>query len=244
MNWVSKLLVILATSIFSSAPTISASALREESKISTSGTPVFPFGESGLCLQDCPSIGSRAVVDYLSVTVQGQNSTPGPRASLAAGGTVLILYLGIDNGGYSNWWEAKATLVQDATGVRANLGKGSSSDGNDLKSINISCDRSFNKCNPSVSWQLIRLDNKFPVGTYSLEVEFTPFAGSGLPVVTHLFGPAVLTVSPSIAPETSTPTSKALDGRPCVKPGQTRMFQGVRYACVKSGTKRVWKKMA
>ena len=222
------------------------------------GSPIFPFGENGLCAQNCPSIGSRAVVDYLSISVMGQNAASRTRASLNAGDTISILYLGLDNGGYSNWWDAKATLVSDGTGARADLGKGYKDDGNDFKAIKVSCDRSFNKCSPYMSWQNVRIDPSFPAGSYSLEVEFTPFSGSGLAVVTHLFGPAVLTVN-GITPTTTTvaltattvvvpqntlPLKKGIGGKSCSKLGQIRVDQGLKYACVKSGAKKVWRKMA
>ena len=97
-----------------------------------------------------------------------------------------------------------------------------------------------------------------PAGSYSLEVEFTPFSGSGLAVVTHLFGPAVLTVN-GITPTTTTvaltattvvvpqntlPLKKGIGGKSCSKLGQIRVDQGLKYACVKSGAKKVWRKMA
>jgi hypothetical protein len=206
--------------------------------------PIFPFGENGLCSQDCPSIGLRAVVDFLSISVVGQNSVPVPRASLTAGDTISILYLGLDNSGYSNWWEAKGTLVSDASGIRANLGKGVSDDGNDFKAIRVSCDRDFNRCSPNIAWQMLRVDPSLVAGTYSLEVEFTPFSGSGLPVVTHLFGPAVLTVKAKAQTPVSIPSTQSINGRTCPKLGRVRIEQGVRYACISSGKKKIWRKMA
>ena len=207
-------------------------------------SPIFPFGENGLCSQNCPSIGLRAVVDFLSISVVGQNSVPIPRASLTAGDTISILYLGLDNGGYSNWWEAKGTLVSDVSGIRANLGKGVSDDGNDFKAIRVSCDRDFNRCSPNIAWQMLRVDPSLVAGTYSLEVEFTPFSGSGLPVVTHLFGPAVLTVKAKAQTPVSVPLTQSINGRTCPKLGRVRIEQGVRYACISSGKKKIWRKMA
>jgi hypothetical protein len=60
--------------------------------------------------------------------------------------------------------------------------------------------------------------------------------------VTHLFGPGVLTVNGAAA-ITST-TSKGLNGRPCVNLGRIRVDQGVQYACIKSGSKKIWRKIA
>ena len=210
----------------------------------TVDSPIFPFGDSGFCSQNCPVIGSRATANYLSVSVYGKNISTGPRVSLSQGDTILILYLGIDNGGYGNWWESKGTLVSDATGARASLGKGNASDGNDYKVINVSCDRLFNKCSPSMTWQNVRVDPSLPVGTYSLEVEFTPFAGSGLPVTTYLFGPAVLTVNQGAVAPTATSLIQGIGGRSCPKLGRIRVDQGTRYACVSSGKKKIWRKMA
>jgi hypothetical protein len=242
---------ILITSVCLPLANGTVNAIEPPLKRSLVGSPVFPFGENGLCTQNCPSIGSRAVVNYLSISVRGQNAASMARASLNAGDTISILYLGLDNGGYSNWWDAKATLISDGTGARADLGKGYKDDGNDFKAIKVSCDRDFNKCSPSMSWQNIRIDPSFPPGSYSLEVEFTPFSGSGLAVVAHLFGPAVLTVN-GIAPASTTivvpqntlPLKKGIEGRSCSKLGQIRVAQGLKYACVKSGAKKLWKKMA
>ena len=221
-----------------------ANAAIEPIRFVSIGNPIFPFGDNGLCSQNCPSIGSRAVVDYLSISIVGQGPSSSPRATLNVGDTILILYLGLDNGGYSNWWEAKGTLVSDSSGVRANLGQASASDGNEFENIDVSCDRLFNKCSPSMSWQNVRLDQSFPAGAYSLEVEFTPFVGSsGLPLVTHLLGPAVLTVNAK--PSTgSIPQTSTIGGRTCPKLGRIRIDKGVRYACVSSGKKKIWRKMA
>jgi hypothetical protein len=210
----------------------------------TVSSPVFPFGENGLCSQNCPSLGLGAVVDFLSISVLGQNSTGRPRASLNAGGTIAILFVGLDNGGYSNWWDVKATLVSDINGSRAPLGKGERDDGNDFKSIKVSCDRYFNKCNPNTTWSMLKIPASFPAGSYSVELEFTPFATSALPVVTHLFGPGVLTVNGAAAAPSTSSTTKGLNGRPCVNLGRIRVDQGVQYACIKSGSKKIWRKIA
>jgi hypothetical protein len=210
----------------------------------TVSSPVFPFGENGLCSQNCPSLGLGAVVDFLSISVLGQNSTGRPRASLNAGDTIAILFVGLDNGGYSNWWDVKATLVSDINGSRAPLGKGERDDGNDFKSIKVSCDRYFNKCNPNTTWSMLKIPASFPTGSYSVELEFTPFATSALPVVTHLFGPGVLTVNGAAAAPGASAQSKGLNGRPCVNLGRIRVDQGVQYACIKSGSKKIWRKIA
>jgi hypothetical protein len=213
-------------------------------KLVSAQSPVFPFGENGFCYQDCPSIGLRAVVDYLSISVVGQSSAL-PRATLNAGDAISILYLGLDNGGYSNWWEAKATLVSDTSGARASIGKGVSDDGNEFKAIRISCDRDFNKCSPSMVWRMLRVDASLAAGTYSLEVEFSPVSSSSLlPVVTHLFGPAVLTVNPKAQTPVVIPSAQSINGRACPKLGRVRIEQGVRYACISSGKKKIWRKMA
>ena len=221
-----------------------AKAQGQPLKLVSAQSPVFPFGENGFCYQDCPSIGLRAVVDYLSISVVGQGSAL-PRATLNAGDAISIRYIGLDNGGYSNWWEAKATLVSDSTGARASIGKGVSDDGNEFKAIRISCDRDFNRCSPSMVWKMLRVDASLPAGTYSLEVEFTPFSASSLlPVVTHLFGPAVLTVNPKVSVSETTPATQGIGGRVCPKLGRVRIHQGVQFACVKSGSKKIWRKMA
>ena len=233
------LVVIFATSIQAS----NASAVSTNSVVETVSSPVFPFGENGLCSQNCPSLGLGAVVDFLSISVLGQNSTGRPRASLNAGDTIAILFVGLDNGGYSNWWDVKATLVSDINGSRAPWGKGERDDGNDFKSIKVSCDRYINKCNPNTTWSMLKIPASFPTGSYSVELEFTPFATSALPTVTHLFGPGVLTVNGTAAPSTSS-TTKGLNGRPCVNLGRIRVDQGVQYACIKSGSKKIWRKIA
>ena len=234
------LVVIFATSIQAS----NASAVSTNSVVETVSSPVFPFGENGLCSQNCPSLGLGAVVDFLSISVLGQNSTGRPRASLNAGDTIAILFVGLDNGGYSNWWDVKATLVSDINGSRASLGKGERDDGNDFKSIKVSCDRYFNKCNPNTTWSMLKVPASFPTGSYSVELEFTPFATSALPVVTHLFSPGVLTVNGAAAAPSTSSTTKGLNGRPCVNLGRTRVDQGVQYACIKSGSKNIWRKIA
>jgi hypothetical protein len=237
-------ILISATSVTSTALLHSEARASEQTfRNLVTVVPVFPFSESGLCIQDCPSLGSRAVVDYLSISIVGQAALPSPRATLRAGDTIMSIFLGLDNNGYSNWWEAKATLISDTNGQRVDLGRAMADDGNDFKSIRISCDRDFNRCSPFMSWQMIRTDSSLPAGLYSLEVGFTPFAGSGLPAVTHVFGPGVFMVNPGV-PRTGNGSTKGIGGRPCPKLGRTRVDKGTKYACVKDSGGRVWKRLA
>ena len=203
-------------------------------------TPVFPFGQNGFCPQNCPNLGSGAVVNYLSISVTGQSAS-GPRVSLNAGDTILMLYVGIDNSGYSNWWSATGALVSDTTGARANLGKAAADDGSEYPNLRISCGpRYLNDCSPSMTWSAVRLDPTFPPGAYSLEITFTPFQGSGLSAVTHLLGPAIVSVNPSAASSQQRP---GLAGKSCQRPGQVRKQNGVQFACVRQGSKNVWTKL-
>lgn len=211
-------------------------------RIENVSAPVFPFGENGFCSQNCPSLGLGAVVDFLSISILGQNPSSRPRASLNAGDTILILYIGLDNGGYSNWWDVKATLISDVNGSRAELGKGERDDGNDLKSIKVSCDRYFNKCNPNTTWSMIKIAPSFTAGSYSLELEFIPFSTS-LPIVKHLLGPNVFTIN-SLATSGNSASPQGIGGRACKKLGGIRIVDGEQFACVKSGSKKIWRKIA
>jgi hypothetical protein len=203
-------------------------------------TPVFPFGQNGLCPQSCPNLGSGAVVNYLSISVVGQSAS-GPRVSLNAGDTILMLYVGIDNGGYSNWWTATGALVSDTTGARANLGKAAVDDGSEYPNLRISCGRRYlNDCSPSITWSAVRLDPTFSPGSYSLEITFTPIQGLGLSAVTHLLGPAIVTVNPSAASPQQRP---GLAGKSCQRPGQVRKQNGVQFGCVRQGSKNVWTRL-
>ena len=106
-----------------------------------------------------------------------------------------LLSVGIENGGYSNWWQASGTLVHTG-GTRIPIGNAKADDGN--KYSYTRCNPSYNYCNPSMDWFGVKIPSTAPVGLYTLEVTFTSVVESG--VVTSEGFRNVLNVASSAVP--------------------------------------------
>jgi hypothetical protein len=109
--------------------------------------------------------------------------------------SLSLLSVGIDNGGYSNWWQASGTLVHSG-GTRIPIGNATANDGN--KYSYIRCSPSYNYCDPSMDWFGVRIPSTAPVGSYTLEVIFTSVVQTG--AVTSEGFINVLNVASSAAP--------------------------------------------
>lgn len=191
--------------------------------------PINPFDVNGFCFHSgCPKLYSNATVSAL---------TGSPRFPMQGIVPTYIpfIYLGIDNDGYSNWWEADAFLVS-SNGTRVALGRGEPSDGNDYEDIGIGCEPKYdlNPCYPSISWVNAQIPVTTPVGTYALEVRFSLYDGRTDAV--HTFGPNFMTVTGQISPRT-------LDDKICKVAGKKQVLDGVRYACLKKGKRLAWQRL-
>lgn len=191
--------------------------------------PINPFDARGYCFYSgCPTLYLGAEISALTTTptwpMQGQVPTYIP-----------FIYIGIDNHGYSNWWQANAFLVS-SNGVRVPLGKGESDDGNKLESINIRCEPQYklNPCSPSISWFQPVIPVTTPVGQYALEVQF--YLSDGRLDAVYTFGPNFMFVTNQVLPE-------SLNGKRCTNPGGFTNKDGVRYVCVKRKKGTVWKQI-
>ena len=119
--------------------------------------------------------------------------------------SLSLLSVGIDNGGYSNWWQASGTLVHSG-GTRIPIGNATADDGN--KYSYTRCNPSYNYCDPSMDWFNVRIPSTAPVGSYTLEVTFTSVLQTG--VVTSDGFINVLNVASSAAPvATAAPVTTA-----------------------------------
>lgn len=196
---------------------------------SYSTPPINPFGANGFCFgSGCPGL-------YLDATVSGLIGEPRFPMYGTVPSAIPFIYLGIDNEGYSNWWDGYAFLVS-ANGTRIPLGKGESSDGNDYEDIGVSCQPKYdiNPCTPSISWFNAQVPVTTPVGMYALEVQF--FLYDGRVDAVHTFGPNFMTVTGQVLPRT-------LDGKACKVAGKRQTLDDVRYACLKKGKRLAWQRL-
>lgn len=196
---------------------------------SYSTPPINPFDPQGYCFRSgCASL-------YLGATVSSLVTHPQFPLHGTVPTTIPLIFVGIDNKGYSNWWEAYAFLVS-ANGTRIPLGKGEAEDGNKYKNIRVSCQPLYdlNPCNPSIDWYNVKLPATVPVGMYALEIQFLMYDGK-LDVV-HTFGPNFISVTGQVTPKT-------LDGKKCKVAGRKQTLDNVWYGCVKKGKKLVWRRL-
>lgn len=191
--------------------------------------PINPFDSRGYCFHTaCPTLHLDATVVALTANPTWPMQGPVPTY-------IPFIFLGIDNKGYSNWWDAYAFLVSP-NGTRIPLGKGVSDDGNDLESINFRCQPLYNlnPCNPSISWFQPIIPVTTPVGMYALEIQF--FLYDGRFDATYTFGPNFMVVTGQNLPNT-------LDGKTCKVAGNRRTVDGIQYACLKKGKRLAWQRM-
>lgn len=222
--------IVLASLIASIAP-----AALVEAKPAYVQPPINPFDAQGYCFgSNCATLHLGAKVSALRMTSMSPMSGYWPTSG-AVPVTIPMIWLGINNGGYSNWWTARASLVS-ADGVRLDLGVGTSDDGNDLESLNIRCEPKYrlNECTPYIHWGPFQLPANTPVRSYALEVSFTLY--DGRPDATYTFGPNFMVVTHQITPV-------SLDGKQCFTAGSTTTQDGVRYACIKRKKKMVWRRI-
>lgn len=197
--------------------------------------PINPFDARGYCFgSNCATLYLGATINALQMTpmapMSGSWPTSGPVPAV-----ISMIWLSIDNDGYSNWWTARASLVS-SDGVRIDLGVGKSDDGNDLESLNIKCEPKYrlNECSPYIYWGPLQFPANIPVRSYALEVSFSLY--DGRPDATYTFGPNFMVVTHQITPQN-------LDGKQCFSAGSTTTQDGVRYACVKRKKKMVWRRI-
>lgn len=199
---------------------------------SYSTPPINPFDANGFCFgSGCPKL-------LLGTTESSVSSLTGaPRFPMhgTVPTTIPLIFVGISNKGYSNWWDASAFLVS-SNGTRIPLGAGKSDDGNDYEDIGIRCQPLYdlNYCYPSFAWENTQLPATSPVGAYALEIQF--FLYDGRLDTVHTFGPNFMTVTGQVLPRT-------LDGKACKVAGKRQTLDDVRYACLKKGKRLAWQRL-
>lgn len=191
--------------------------------------PINPFDAQGYCFHsDCPQLhlGAQIIALTTNPTWPMQGTVPS---------YIPLIFLAIDNAGYSNWWKANATLVS-ANGTRIPLGAGVPDDGNDWEDIGLRCNPLYdiNPCSPFISWSNPTIPVTAPVGTYALEISFYLYDGryDG----TYTFGPNFMAITGQILPD-------SLQGKRCTNPGAITNKDGARFACVKRKKGTVWRQI-
>lgn len=252
-----KIFTLLTLSLLASIA-FTAKPAEAKTNPSYSTPPIYPFDSMGYCFhKGCPSLYLRARVSSINLYVNSSNTIP---ATIQAPVYLTYLSVGIDNEGYSNFWEAEGFLVS-SNGARIGIGKANARDGNKYESIGVGCEPkyNYNKCYPSLTWSRIEIPTNTETGVYSLEVQFFLYNGSF--DRTYTFGPNFLTVN-GITPITTTTTTSTtlaptpttltepmvvqdlLNGKRCRKLGDKTQLSGMRYACLKIGKKLLWQRLS